>query len=93
MENYKSFHIQTKVHGSYIIKEAKNKKLSPLLVGFHGYGQTAEDQLQLLQNIPGIENWILCSVQALHPFYNTRGKIGYSWMTSHDRDLRIKETM
>ena len=93
MDKYKSYHIQTKVHGSYIIQEAKTKKTSPLLIGFHGYGETAEDHMQLLLNIPGIENWTLCSIQALHPFYNTRGKIGYCWMTSQDREFHINENI
>lgn len=93
MNNYKSFHIQTKVHGFYLIQKAKGTETSPLLVGFHGYGETAEDQMQLLQQIPGIKNWTLCSVQALHSYYNTRGKIGYCWMTSQDRELRINENV
>jgi len=93
MYNFKSFHIPAEVHGSYIIQESKKSKPSPLLIGFHGYGETAEDQMKLLQKIPGMENWTACSVQALHPFYNTRRKIGYSWMTSYDRELSIKENV
>ena len=93
MENFKSFHIQTKVNGSYIIQEPKDKSKSPLLFGFHGYGETAEDQMNLLQQIPGIEKWTVCSVRALHPFYNTRAKIGYCWMTSQDRELSIRENV
>ena len=93
MDNFKSFHIQTRINGYYIVQESKNRSKSSLLIGFHGYGETAEDQMQLLQQIPGIEKWTCCSVQALHPFYNTRRKIGYSWMTSHDRELRIQENV
>jgi predicted esterase len=93
MSNFESFNIPTKVHGSYLIRESKNRRPSPLLIGFHGYGETAEDQLQLLQHISGIENWIVCSAQALHPFYNTRAKIGYCWMTSQNRELHIKENV
>jgi len=93
MSNFESFNIPTKVHGSFLIQESKNKRPSPLLIGFHGYGETAEDQLLLLQNIPRIENWTVCSVQALHPFYNTRAKIGYCWMTSQNRELHIQENV
>ena len=93
MRNVDAINIETKIHGSYLIQQSENKKESPLLVGFHGYGETAEDQMQLLKQIPGIENWAVCSVQALHPFYNTRAKIGYSWMTSQNRDLHIEENV
>ena len=90
MSTFDSFNIETKVQGNYLLQESKNINFAPLLVGFHGYGETAEDQMKLLQQIPGTESWIICSIQALHPFYNTRAKIGYSWMTSHDRDLHIQ---
>jgi len=93
MNNFKSFHISTEVHGSYIIQESKKSKPSPLLIGFHGYGETGEDQMKLLQKFPGIEDWTVCSIQALHPFYNTRAKIGYSWMTSQNRELHIKDNV
>ena len=93
MSTFDSFNIETKVQGYYLVHESKKIISAPLLVGFHGYGETAEDQMKLLQQIPGIESWIICSIQALHPFYNTRAKIGYSWMTSHQREFRIKENV
>lgn len=93
MSNFKTFHTQTKVHGSYLIREAKGNTVAPLLVGFHGYGETAEDHLQMLLQIPGIDNWTVCAIQALHSFYNSKGFAGYSWMTSLDRELRIKENV
>jgi predicted esterase len=93
MNNYESSIIKTSIHGSYLITNFNNTVPFPVIVGFHGYGETAEDQLQLLRQIPGIEKWSICSVQALHSFYNTRGKIGYSWMTSKERDLRIQENV
>ena len=81
------------MESSYIIQESKKSKPSPLLIGFHGYGETGENQMKLLQKFPGIEDWTVCSIQALHPFYNTRAKIGYSWMTSQNRELHIKENV
>ena len=93
MANSKSYHIAAKVHGYYLIQKAKGSQKNPLLVGFHGYGETAEDQMHLLQQIPGIENWTVCSIQALHSFYISKGKVGYSWMTSQDRELRVKENV
>jgi predicted esterase len=62
-------------------------------VGFHGYGQSAEDELALLSAIPGSDRWICCSIEALHSFYTPQGAIGASWMTSRHRELRIEENL
>jgi len=93
MNTFKTNYIHTTVHGHYLIHEPQSKNTSPLLIGFHGYGENAQVQMQMLQQIPGTQNWFCCSVQALHPFYNTKDDIGYSWMTSQDRDLRIQENV
>jgi predicted esterase len=93
MNIFETFHIPTTVHGLYLIEEAKSDNKSPLLVGFHGYGETAEAQMQMIQQIPGIEGWTCCSIQALHSFYNVKSQIGYSWMTSENRELRIQENV
>ena len=81
---------QTTVHGRYIIQNLKIKVPCPLLIGFHGYGETAEKQMKMMQKIPGINSWLCCSIQALHLFYNSKGDIGASWMTSQDRESRIE---
>lgn len=69
-----------------LIEEASQP--AGLLVGFHGYGQAAEDMLEQLRLIPGAESWTRVSIQALHPFY-TRGdaRVVASWMTRQDREL------
>ena len=66
---------------------------TPLFVGFHGYGQTAEDELALLCALPGSESWLCCSIEALHPVYTPKGDSGSSWMTSRHRDQRIAENV
>lgn len=81
--------IATTVHGRYLVRSASTERL---LIGFHGYAETAEIHLAQLEQIPGIEAWSLVSVQALHPFYPA-GKIGASWMTSQDRDLAIADNI
>lgn len=65
-----------------------------VLVGFHGYAQTAEDMMAELQQIPGADRWTRVSIQALHPFY-IRGdsKVVASWMTRQDRDLAIADNI
>ena len=78
--------IETTTHGRYLLEERGAERL---LVGFHGYAETAEDHLAQLAQIPGIDRWSVAAVQALHPFYTRAGSIVASWMTSLDRELHI----
>jgi predicted esterase len=65
-----------------------------LLVGFHGYGETADAHLAQLEQIPGIERWSVAAVQALHPFYRRSGEeVVASWMTKLDRELAIEDNL
>jgi predicted esterase len=81
--------IPTTTHGRYLVRQGPPERL---LVGFHGYGETAEVHMGELQKIPGIERWTAVAVQALHPFYlNRTGAIVASWMTSLDRELAIED--
>ncbi len=81
--------IPTTVHGRYLVRQGPPERL---LVGFHGYGETADVHMGQLQQIPGIERWTAVAVQALHPFYlNRTGAIVASWMTSLDRELAIED--
>jgi predicted esterase len=81
--------IPTIVHGRYLVRQGPPERL---LIGFHGYGETADVHMAQLQQIPGIERWTAVAVQALHPFYlNRTGAIVASWMTSLDRELAIDD--
>ena len=65
-----------------------------LLIGFHGYAETAEVHLDALLKIRGIEKWTIASVQALHPFYTARTQqIVASWMTKLDREQAITDNI
>ena len=65
-----------------------------LLIGFHGYAETAEVHLDALLKIRGIEKWTVASVQALHPFYTGRTQqIVASWMTKLDREQAITDNI
>ena len=87
-------HIATQVHGRYLVEApARLGSGCPLLVGFHGYGETAEKHLDELRKIPGAHQWILCAVQALHPFYNRTGEVIACWMTRQDRELAIEDNV
>ena len=89
--------IATLVHGTYLIEPPTPPKPvhgAPLLVGFHGYGENAEESLAQMMQIPGVAGqWTVVAVQALHRFYRGRGSgtIAASWMTSQDRDRAIAD--
>jgi len=61
-----------------------------MLVGFHGYGEDADIQLDRLAAIPESHRWTTVSIQALHRFYQRRtSRVVASWMTRQDRELAI----
>jgi hypothetical protein len=51
--------IATEVHGRFLVRPQQS---SSVLIGFHGYGESAEDQLPRLAAIPGSDDWILVSI-------------------------------
>lgn len=68
-------------HGRYLVcvpaSAASNRAPhpapgAPVLVGFHGYAESAEVQLARLRDIPGADRWLLVSIQGPH-----RG--GHEW--------------
>ncbi len=85
--------IRVEISGRYLVDTPEGKGPFPTLVGFHGYGQRAEEQMELLGGIPGSEGWLRCSVEALHPFMNPRGDAGACWMTPRNRDMAIAENV
>jgi predicted esterase len=82
--------LETSVHGRFLFED---RGASRLLVGFHGYAETAETYLAEVEKIGGMERWSVASVQALHPFYTRSGSIVANWMTSLDRDLAIADNI
>ena len=87
--------IETAIHGRYLRKRTGNGVRPPLVVGFHGYGESAGVMMEPLERITdGLEDVVLVSVHALHRFYNTktRAVVG-SWMTSDDRELMIEDNV
>ncbi len=86
-------HIATLVHGRFLVEAPADPAGCPLLVGFHGYGETADKSLEELRKIPGAAQWVLCAVQGLHPFYNRTGDVIASWMTRQDRELAIADNI
>jgi predicted esterase len=81
-------------HGRYLIEPARQGKPVGLLVGFHGYAETAEAHLERLRSMPGSEDWLLGSIQGLHRFYRGRAEdVVASWMTRQDRELAIADNV
>jgi predicted esterase len=84
--------IQTPTHGRYLVRAPDQPGPVPLLVGFHGYAEAAETQLDRLGSIPGADRWLLVSIQGLHRFYRRRSAdVVSSWMTRQDRDLALAD--
>ncbi|HEY0140533.1 MAG TPA: phospholipase [Thermoanaerobaculia bacterium] len=82
--------IETTTHGRFLLEERDPARL---LIGFHGYAETADVHFEELQKLPGIEGWSVAAVQALHPFYTRTGSVVASWMTSLDRELAIADNL
>jgi predicted esterase len=82
--------IATITHGRYLV-EAPKPGL-PILIGFHGYAESAEMQFNRLRSIEGSDRWLLLSLQGLHRFYRGRSMdVVASWMTRQDRELAIAD--
>jgi predicted esterase len=84
--------IATTIHGRYVVRATEAPPLG-LLVGCHGYAQTADGFASDLERIPGVDRWLLVSVQGLHRFYTRAGDVVASWMTSEDRELMIADNV
>jgi predicted esterase len=82
--------VATPVHGRYLHEDRGPERL---LVGFHGYAETADVNFAELQKLPGIERWSVVSIQALHPFYTRSGEVVANWMTKLDRELAINDNL
>jgi len=81
-------------HGRYLIEPPASAGPAAVLVGFHGYSEGAEAQLERMRRIPGAERWLLVSIQGLHRFYQRRtNEVVASWMTRQDRALAMADNL
>jgi predicted esterase len=86
--------IAASTHGRYLIEPPATPGPAPLLVGFHGYAEGAEAQLDRLRAIPGVDRWRIASVQGLNRFYQRRtNDVIAGWMTRQDRELAIADNL
>jgi predicted esterase len=86
--------IAASTHGRYLIEPPATSGPAPLLVGFHGYAEGAEAQLDRLRAIPGADRWRIASIQGLNRFYQRRtNDVIAGWMTRQDRELAIADNL
>ena len=85
-----TFVVEARTHGRWLLRPPRRSSAGAagILVGFHGYMESAERHLAELERIPGLEDWAIAAVDALHAFYargDGSGRVVRGWMT---RDLR-----
>ncbi len=87
--------VPARVHGTVLLRPLPDGGAAapPLVVGFHGYGESAERHLGQLERLPGAAAWALCAVQGLHLFYTRTGEVVASWMTSFARERAIADNL
>jgi len=84
--------IATTTHGRYLVAPPAGGGPAPLLVGFHGYAEGAEVQLERMRRLPSASQWVVVAIQGLHRFYQRRAnEVVASWMTRQDRELAIAD--
>ena len=85
--------VQTPTHGRVLIDDPAADFSGRMIVGFHGYGQSADTMIDDLRRIPGAAACRLVSVQALHRFYARSEAVVASWMTRQDREHAIADNI
>jgi predicted esterase len=77
--------VATPTHGRYLVDPPAGAGPHPVLLGFHGYGESATVHLAELARLDPGHAWLRVSVQGLHRFYTRGDRIVASWMTREDR--------
>ena len=91
-EAVRTISVATTAHGRVVVRDVGLPH--GLLVGFHGYMESADIQMERLAAIPGTEKWTLVSVQGLHRFYKGRTQdVVAGWMTRQDREEAIRDNI
>jgi predicted esterase len=82
--------VEAVTHGRYLLDDAA-AAATTLIVGFHGYGETAELQMERLRRLPGASGCALASARSLHLFYTKANEVVGSWMTRLGREHAIAD--
>ncbi len=87
-------HAPAQIRGRYFIRPSPLGLGDLWLVGFHGQGQTADEFLGTLEQIPRSPAWLIASVQGLNRHYAGRPqRVAATWMTSQDREFAITDNV
>lgn len=90
----REINVAVTTHGRVLVEDTARDAPLRLLVGFHGYAQSADEMMELLRAIPAEAGWTRLSIQALHRFYRGRSEVTVaSWMTRQNRDLLIRDNL
>jgi len=87
MSEFEPHVVEARTHGRFLVRPPQGTARG-ILIGFHGYMENAGKHLADLESIPGLDDWALVAVDALHAFYarsSGSGRVVRGWMT---RDLR-----
>jgi predicted esterase len=90
---WSTLHVKARTHGRVLVRAPRISPPWPVLVGFHGYAETADIHLAAIERIPGVDRWFVAAMQALHPFYTRQQTVVANWMTSEDRELAIADNI
>jgi predicted esterase len=82
--------VEATTHGRYLVSAPEGAG-HPLLVGFHGFGESAEQHLDALRRVPGVEQWVVVAAEALHLFYTRSREVVGCWMTYVGREQAIAD--
>lgn len=85
--------IETTTHGRYLVDAPDGVGPWPVLMGFHGYAESAATHLEVLAPLDPRHAWARVSVQALHRFYARMQDVVASWMTRQDRELAMADNV
>ncbi len=86
--------IEASTHGRYLVECPEGAGPFPVLLGFHGYAESAAVHLPQLARIDPAHQWVRVSVQALHRFYGrAASEVVASWMTREDREHAIADNL
>jgi predicted esterase len=84
--------IAAPTHGRVLVRDVGSPR--GLFVGFHGYAETAEVQMERLAAVPGTDGWTLVAAQGLNRFYRGRTQdVVAGWMTRQDREDAIRDNV
>ncbi|HJR58618.1 MAG TPA: dienelactone hydrolase family protein [Vicinamibacterales bacterium] len=84
--------VETRIHGRVLLREAAEP--GAVIIGFHGYMEHADIQMERLASMPDSDRWTLVSAQGLHRFYRGRSEeVVASWMTRQDREDMILDNV